>query len=105
MKVLAAPDGIALVFALKALLAGPRLDQRPIHGEVLIGHQLHRLSFDLFEERLGHFLIQQPIPILAVHGRVPHPVIDLQAYEPAEQQVVIELLHEQVLAADRVEHL
>ncbi len=36
------------------------------------------------------------VPDLVVHG---------QAHEPAKQEVVVELLHEQTLAADGVEHL
>src|ERR1041384_5450266 len=90
----------ALVFALETLLPGPRFNQRPIHCEVLIRHQAYCLSLDLLEESLRHVLIQQPVPVLAVHRRVPYSIINLQANKPAKQQVVIELLHEQVFAAD-----
>ena len=49
--------------------------------------------------------VQQPVPILGEHRRVPDRVIHVQADKPAEQQVVVQLLHQHPLAANRVQHL
>src|SRR5712664_3208295 len=38
-------------------------------------------------------------------GGTPHRIVRVQAHEPAKQQVVVELFHEQPLAAYAVEHL
>ncbi|EAU47403.1 hypothetical protein R2601_21366 [Salipiger bermudensis HTCC2601] len=58
----------------------------------------------------GHVLArhvrgQQPVAVLREHGRDPDNVIDPKAHEPAEQQVVVHLLHELPLGPDRVEDL
>lgn len=37
---ISAPRLVATVFALEAFVARPRLDQGPIHGEVLVAHHL-----------------------------------------------------------------
>src|SRR5215469_18666752 len=52
-----------------------------------------------------HFLVQQAFSVLAEHGMVPHRLIHLQAHEPPEKQVIVQLLHQQPLAAYRVEDL
>ncbi len=93
------------VFALKTLLAGPGLDQRAIDGEVLVGHQAGGPFDHAPEAAPGDLLIEQPVAILGERRRVPDPIVHRQADEPAKQQVVIELLHQQPLAADRVEDL
>ena len=49
--------------------------------------------------------LQQSVPILGEHRRGPDRLVHLQAHEPAEQQVVVELLHQQPFAANRVEDL
>jgi hypothetical protein len=38
-------------------------------------------------------------------GRMPHRIIDPQPHVPAEQQVAVQLLHQQPLRADRIEGL
>ena len=65
-------SAIARVLSLKALVAGPGLTQRSVHREVFIRDQPRRLLIDLLEKRSRHFLIQQPILVLAIHRRVPH---------------------------------
>lgn len=64
-----------------------------------------RLGEHAGKELLGNVAFQQPVPILAEHRRHPHPIIHSQADEPAEQQVVIQLLHQHPLASNRVQHL
>jgi hypothetical protein len=48
---------------------------------------------------------KQPVAVLAERARVPHGRVHGQAHEPAEQQVVVELLHQLRLGADRIERL
>jgi hypothetical protein len=74
---------------------------------VLVGQQspLLGLRADLLEEGPGNVASEQPVPVLGKHRGVPDPVVHGQAHEPPEQQVVVELLHEQALAADAVEYL
>ncbi len=72
---------------------------------MLIRHQPLGLRLDPCKERLRQLLIQKPVAILAEYRVIPHRVVDLQSDEPAEQQVVVELLHQQPLAANRIEHL
>ena len=57
-------------------------------------------------QKLGRDLaLEQPVAVLGEHGHVPHRVVDAQPDEPAEQEVVVQLLHELPLGADRVERL
>jgi hypothetical protein len=67
--------------------------------------QQTRLAQHRREELLRHFAGQQPVAILAEAGRVPHPLVHAKPYEPAEQQVVLHLLHQHPLAPHRVQHL
>ena len=96
-----------LVLAHEALLARPRLDQRPVHREVLRGHQPLRLGLrqHRLEEVLGDLAREQPFPILGEHRGAEHLLVQLQAHEPAVQQVVVDLLDQLALAPDRVQHL
>ncbi len=96
---------LAAVLLLKTLLAGPRFDQRAVHREVLVRQLRFGLRQHAGKERARHFLIQQPLPILAEHRVVPHRFVHLHSHEPAKQQVVAQLLHQQPLAAHRVENL
>ena len=48
---------------------------------------------------------QQPVTILGKRRGMPDRVVHIQADEPAEQQVVVELFHQQPFAPDRVQHL
>src|SRR5258706_7449775 len=92
---------------LKALLAGPRLQQRAINSEVLLGHQASPLSFldDLCQKFTGDIPSKEAVPVLAERRGVPHRVVHRQPYKPPKQQVVIELLHQHALAPNRVQHL
>ena len=95
------------VFALEALVAGPGLDQGAVHREVLGGKQLAGpgLRQHLLEEGLGDLAFQQAIAVLGEHGHVPHRIVDVQIHEPTEEQVVLELLHQLPLGANRVKRL
>ncbi len=63
------------------------------------------LRYHFRQKLLGHVRLQQPVPVFGKHRRVPHRVVGIQAYKPAEQQVVIHFFHQQPLAADRIQHL
>src|SRR5258708_3736234 len=52
-----------------------------------------------------HIAFQQTLAVLAEYRGHPHRLIHVQPHKPAEQQVVIKLLHQQPLAAHRVQHL
>ncbi len=88
---------VGAILAAKALLRGPGLDQRAVHGEVLVGHEPPGLLVHLGEESLRHIGSQQPIAVLGEHRMVPHRIVHAQAHEPAKQKVVVDLLHQQSL--------
>ena len=91
----------------KALVTGPRFEQRAIHREVVRGEELLlvRQRPHLLEERLGDVPREQPIPVLGEHRRIPDGIVRREAHKPAVQEIVVELLHELPLAPDGVEHL
>jgi hypothetical protein len=74
---------------------------------VFIREQARRLGLGphFEEERLRDVAVQETVPVLTEDGRRPHGVIHTQADEPAEQQVVLQLLHQQPFAADGVQRL
>src|SRR6202047_1891834 len=89
----------------ETLVTGPGLYQRPIHREMFIGHKRPGSFQHPLEKRLGHLFIQQPLTILAVHRVIPHRLVHLHSYKPAEQQVVLQLLDQHAFAAYRIEDL
>ena len=93
------------LLALEALERSPRLDQRPVHGEVLVREQVKpaRLFHHGAEELARHLVLQQPRAV-ARKGRVVEArLVGLQVQKPAEQKVVVQLLAQQPLAAYRVQ--
>ncbi len=86
-------------------MAGPGLNQRPIHREMFIGHKRPGSLQHPLEKRLGDLFIQQALTILAVHRVIPHRLVHLHPYKPPEQQVVLQLLDQHSFAADRIEDL
>src|ERR1039457_516631 len=95
------------ILASETLGPRPRFQQRPIYREVLVTEQtvLAQLPHHAFEKRAGNVPCQQPVPVLAEHRRHPHLIVHVQPHKPPEQNVVIELLHQQPFAPDRVQHL
>ena len=51
------------------------------------------------QKLLGHVRLQQSVAALSEGGRIPG-FVAVQPHEPAEQQVVIHLFHQQAFAAD-----
>src|ERR1019366_7409359 len=72
------------------LLATQEALRLPVHG----GKKL-----------LCHLAVQQPVAVLGEDSMVPNRVVHAQADEPAEQQVVVELLDQLALRAGRVKRL
>ena len=57
---------VAGLLVLEALERSPRLDQRPIDGEMVIAHQVRRsrLLDDQPEKAAGHIVLDEPLPVL-----------------------------------------
>jgi hypothetical protein len=95
------------ILGLEALVRGPRLDQRAVDREVLVRQQ--RFDLGLFQQ-LGHELVEhlallKALAVLGEGGGVPHPIVGRQSDEPAEQQIIVELLHQQPLRPQAIKHL
>ena len=88
-------------------MTGPRLEQRPIDGEMLGGQQLllARLGQHGGEKALGDVAVQQPLAILRVGRRVPDLVVQREPDKPLIEQVVLELLDQLALTPNAIEHL
>jgi hypothetical protein len=88
-------------------LFGLAQDQRAVDREVLVRKQ----PFDLRvvehggEELRRDLAAQQPVAVLGEYGDIPNRIVDAEANEPAEQQIVIELLHQLPLGTHRIERL
>lgn len=57
------------------------------------------------EEDLGDVAVEQPVSVLGKDRGHPDRIIRVQTDKPAEEQIVIELLHELSLAPDRIKYL
>ena len=92
-KVAAVPARPAAVLPLKTLLTGPRLDERAVDREMLVRHQplgaVHHPSKEAASDRL----VQQAVAVLRKHRRIPDGLVQFHPDAPAEQQVVVQLLH------------
>ena len=64
-----------------------------------------RLRQHCLEKCLGDLAFQQAVPVLGEHRHVPYRIVHFQVHEPTEKQVVMQLLHQLPLGADREEHL
>ena len=76
-----------------------------IDGEVVVAHQPRRagLCDDGQEELACHLVRDQPVAVLGENGRNEALFDHVHVEEPPEQQVVVELLAEEPLAAHGVE--
>jgi hypothetical protein len=72
---------------------------------MIVRHEPLRTLVDLGEETLRHLGRQQAIAVLRDHRMVPHRIVHAETHEPAEQQVVIDLLDQLPLAPHREDHL
>src|SRR5258706_7197473 len=98
---------LRLILRLKTFQAGPPFDHRAVHREMFVRQELFgaRQLQHCREELFRDFPSQQSVAVLAERGCIPNLVVHVQADEPAEQHVVLQLLHQHPFAAHRVEHL
>jgi hypothetical protein len=91
----------------EALRAGPGLQQRAVHREVLAREQRTHLGPGQHsgQEARGDLARQQPVAVLGEGGGVPDRDVHAEPDEPAEQQVEVDPLHQLSLRADGIEGL
>lgn len=95
------------ILGTKALHRSPGVDHRAIDREV-IGRQqpAHPSQAHQRRQELARDVrFQQPVAVLGKRRGVPDRRIDVDPDEPPEQQVVVDLLHQLPLRADREERL
>src|SRR4051812_41646653 len=87
----------------EALEAGRRLNQRAVHREMLIREQSPRVgpADHLIKELLPDLVLEQALAVLGEDGGVETRLDRVHVDEPAEQQVVLQLLAEGPLGSDR----
>ncbi len=95
------------VLGSKALVRRLCCDHRAVDAEMLIAQKARHPSLlnDGLEQLTGDVCLEQPIAVLAEGRVIPHRLIHRQPDEPAEQKVVLELLDQPPLAADRIQNL
>src|SRR6202453_523636 len=64
-----------------------------------------RLFDNRKQQLLGYFALNQTLPVLGKHRHIPNRGVDVQTHEPAEQQVIVQLLNQLPLRAHRIEGL
>ena len=98
---------IAAVPGPERLHRRPRLDQRPVHREVIPAQQTPHLAVfdDAVQELRRNLRLKKAVPVLAEHAGVPHRIVQPQPHEPAEQHIELELFHQLALGTDRIKRL
>src|ERR1700674_5163373 len=89
----------------ETLMTCPSFDQRSVDSEMFIRHERPGPFQHPPEKRLRDLFVQQSLPILAVHRVIPDRFVHLHPHKPTEQQVVLQLLDQHSLTADRIEDL
>lgn len=94
-----------LAVLLQALEARPALDQRRVHREVLGRQQPVSLgqAQHLVEEVASNIGLNQPLAQTREVGLIQPGIIQTHVQEPAEQQVVVQLLAERPIRSHRVQ--
>jgi hypothetical protein len=94
-----------VVLGPKALHRSPGLDQRTVHREVLVAHQLGSLGLfhHLSKEFRGGLMLDQPIPIVGECAVIERLLHEVHVQKPSKEEVVPELLAELDLAANRIQ--
>jgi hypothetical protein len=64
-----------------------------------------RLLHHLHQELSRHVPFQQSVPVLGEHCDVPDRLVHIHSDEPSEEHAVVDLFHQQALAAHRIQHL
>ena len=91
----------------EALERGSGFHQGAVQAEVLPGKQFpgFGLLSHLQEEGLGHVARKEAFSVLREGGGVPDRFVQIEAHEPAKQQVILQVLAELALGRDGIEHL
>lgn len=92
---------------LEAFHRCPGLDEGAIDREVIVRQEGRDLAMgqDRRHDLARHVRCQQPVAVLREHRWHPDRVINPETHEPAEQQVVLHLLHQLPLGPDREQDL
>ena len=92
---------------LEALHRGPGLDQGAVDGEVFVRQKRRYLPVgeNGSQELARHLRRQQPVAVLGENRRDPCRIIDAETHEPAQEQIVLHLLHQLPLGAHREQEL
>jgi len=76
-----------------------------VQGDLRQGYPGRAGSPDRRHYLARHLGGQQPVAVLGEHGRHPDGVVDPEADEPAQQEVILHLLHQLPFRADRKQDL
>ena len=99
--------GLGSGLGLETLEAGPRVDERAIHGEVSVADPavFAGQRDQAGEEEFGGAVLEQPVLVLAEGGGIPDGVQQVEVEEQAEEKIVVEGFDQQGFGADGVEGL
>src|SRR5262249_8658741 len=80
-------------------------DQPAVDGEMLVAQQPQpsRMADHLVKEPLSDIVLEQATAVLGEHGGIETRLEQAHVQEPAVQQLIVQLLTERALAADRVQ--
>ena len=80
----------------EALETGRRLDQRSVHGEVLVREQAVSVCChnDFIEQCLTHMVLQKALTVLGEGGGIETGLDQVHVQEPAEEQMIVQFLTE-----------
>src|ERR1700733_739957 len=94
------------LFSLETLESRRRLDQSPVNRKGFVAEQPMLASSlkNPLEKHVGNFPLRKSLPVLGERCRIPNLIVHAQPDKPAEQEIVIKLLHQHPLATDAVEH-
>src|SRR3984957_1162903 len=95
----------APVLGSETLMTCPGFDQCSVHREVLIRYVRLGAFQHPLEKSFRDPLVQQALPILAVHRVIPDRLVHLHPHKPPKQQVVLQLLDQHALTAYGIEDL
>jgi hypothetical protein len=101
------PVAGVIVLRLEACVAGPRLDQRAVDGEMLVRQPWRNVFVmqQFLHEAIEHIALLQALAILRKCRRVPHRVVRRKPDEPAVQKIIVPLLHQLPFTPSAIKHL
>ena len=93
---------IGTILGAEALMGRPGLDQRAVHGEVIVAHEPLRLLQNRGEELLRHLARQQAVAVLREHRVVPHRRIRTHDFHRVKPSTTSITMTYKTLAASKV---